>query len=153
MMVEGNTRYYNLFPVGEWNNDLTLLLNSSDSWGRRRRAIFAFLRTGKDYSNLLQDFCSLFYQYACLLYLLTSFILQEWLYGISYIDIKTICAEIKTICGLTWGTFRSQCKITWKVLMVNLLNTMQPKWSYFTITSSCNADKINLRWNKTSSTN
>jgi len=24
-MVKGNTRYYNLFPVGEWNNDLTLL--------------------------------------------------------------------------------------------------------------------------------
>jgi len=29
---------------------------------------------------------SLFYQYACLLYLLTSFILQEWLYGMSYTD-------------------------------------------------------------------
>jgi len=24
-MVKGNTRYYNLLPAGEWNNDLTLL--------------------------------------------------------------------------------------------------------------------------------
>ena len=53
MMVEGNTRYYNLFPVGEWNNDLTLFSDLLRFSREEEEGHFAFLRTGKDYSNLL----------------------------------------------------------------------------------------------------
>ena len=82
MMVEGNTRYYNLVPVGEWNNDLTLLSDLLRFSREEEEGHFClpqdWKRLFKPVARLLQSLRSV-----CLFIVLIDFI---YLAGVTLLD-------------------------------------------------------------------